>query len=96
MVANVKSDWVEGKLVFKGFDGTVIATFDGVNNTLDIADLNVPTGGTILANGTQAALIADVADAAGAAPDAAEFNAAADAINAIIDALQGVGIVATA
>lgn len=52
-------------------------------------ELNIATGGTITANGTQASVIAD--PTGGSTTDAE----ARTAINAIIDALQGVGIVAT-
>ena len=53
-------------------------------------ELDVATGGKITADGTQAAHIADVATAGSAT---AAANAAA--INAILAALEGVGILAT-
>jgi hypothetical protein len=33
---NVKSEWVDGNLVFKDKDGATIATFDGANGTLEV------------------------------------------------------------
>ena len=78
--------------------GIVLASTVGDGETLTIAsggELSVAAGGAITAAGTQAAHIADVADAAGAAPNAAEFNAAAAAINAILAALEGAGILAS-
>lgn len=53
--------------------------------------INVETGGQILANGTQAAAITDVATA-GSATAAAN----ATAINSILAALRGAGIIASA
>jgi len=63
--------------------------------------LDVKTGGILKANGTQAALLVDasVAHALNASFSEVEAEAALDAlggkINTIIDALQGVGIIAT-
>jgi len=57
-------------------------------------ELVVATGGKITADGTQAAHIADVDAAAGAAPDKAEFDALATKFNALLAALEGVGILA--
>lgn len=56
--------------------------------------INIETGGIIKANGTQAGHIANVADAAGAAPDAAEFNAFAAKFNSLLAAIENVGILA--
>lgn len=57
-------------------------------------ELVVAPGGKITANGTQAATIADAAAAAGAAPDKAEFDAVVAKLNAVLAALEGVGILA--
>lgn len=92
-VTKVKSRWVDGDLVFGKNDGTEIARFDESAGTLDITALAVggtAISGAVIANGTQAALIAD--PAAGATIDAESRTA----INAIIDALQAFGIVASA
>ena len=57
--------------------------------------VDVETGGKILANGTQASHIADAAVAAGTAPDAAEFDAVVGNLNAVLAALEGVGVLAS-
>jgi len=103
MYSNVKSEWVDGDLVFSDQSGTEIARFDSSAATLDIkkiaingtevtataAELNKLDGaGAVVASGTAHALIADVAnDASG--------TLLAAAINGIIDTLQAFGMVAT-
>lgn len=58
--------------------------------------VQVKTGGKILPNsGTQATHIADAAAAAGAAPDKAEFDAVVTKLNAVLAALENVGILAS-
>ncbi|OPZ41599.1 MAG: hypothetical protein BWY94_02367 [Actinobacteria bacterium ADurb.BinA094] len=57
--------------------------------------VDVETGGKILANGTQASHIADAAVAAGTAPDKAEFDAVVGKLNAVLAALEGVGVLAS-
>ncbi len=57
--------------------------------------VDVAAGGKVTAAGTQAAHIADAATAAGAAPDAAEFDALVGKVNAVLAALEGVGILAS-
>ena len=57
--------------------------------------IDVETGGKFLVNGTQKAHIADAAAAAGAAPDKAEFDAVVGKLNAVLLALEGVGILAS-
>lgn len=58
-------------------------------------ELRVESGGTITAAGTQASNIAGLtALTGGESPTEAEFNDAVTAINAIIAALEGVGIAA--
>ena len=54
------------------------------------ASLNVATGGRITANGTQAAAIANVTTGGGSGS-----AANATAINSILAALRGVGVIAT-
>ena len=103
MIAKVTSKWIDGDLVFYNLAGTEIARFDESAGALDItaaaiggtaltstaAEINKLHGaGTIVASGTQAALIADLADAATGAQ-------IATAVNAIIDALQAFKVVAT-
>jgi len=60
--------------------------------------IKVETGGIIAPNsGTQAATIADVAALTGGeSPTEAEFNALAVKFNALLAALEGVGILASA
>jgi len=87
MIANVKSKWVDGDLVFTDHSGTEIARFDESAGTLDVKILKVD--GDAVASGTQAALIAD--PTGGTTTDAE----ARTAIGSIIDALQAFGIVAT-
>ncbi len=103
MIANVKSKWVDGDLVFYNAAGTEIARFDDSAGTLDIsgiaidgtavtataAEINkLASAGAVVASGTQAALIADLGDSATGAQ-------IATAVNSIIDALQAFKIVAT-
>ena len=95
MIANVKSTWVDGNLVFSTADGTEIATFDAENEVLDVkalaldgvgitvsaGEINKLDGsGAVIASGTKSTLIADLTDTA----TGAEI---ASAVNAIIDAL---------
>jgi hypothetical protein len=59
-------------------------------------ELRIASGGKITAAGTQAATIADVAALTGGeAPTEAEFNALAVKFNAVLAALEGVGILAS-
>jgi glyceraldehyde-3-phosphate dehydrogenase/erythrose-4-phosphate dehydrogenase len=58
-------------------------------------ELVVESGGKITAAGTQAAHIADAADAAGAAPTAEEYATVVAKLNAVLAALEGVGILAS-
>ena len=63
----------------------------------DGLSLQVESGGKITAAGVQAAAIADVAALTGGeAPTEAEFNALAVKFNAVLAALEGVGILASA
>jgi hypothetical protein len=82
MPTNVNAKWTEGDLEFSG---TGKVSFD---------KLNIKTDGQILANGTQAATIADQAAAAGAAPDKAEYDAFVTAFNALKNACKALGIIA--
>ena len=103
-IAKVRSQWENGDLVFYDLAGTEIARFDESAATLDITKLAIGStavsataeeinllhgSGAAVASGTQAAVIAD--PSGGATTDAE----ARTAINAIIDALQAFGIVAT-
>lgn len=103
MIANVTSKWIDGDLVFYNAAGTEIARFDESAGTLDItglaiggtavtataAEINKLDGvGAAIASGTQAAVIADITDSATGAQ-------IATAVNALIDAVQAFGIVAT-
>ena len=82
MIAKVNSKWVDGDLVFYDLSGNEIARFDESAHTLTVE-------GTAVAHGTQHAVIADIAnDATG--------TQIATAVNALIDAAQAFGIVATA
>ncbi|MEA4919378.1 MAG: hypothetical protein VB078_00420 [Clostridiaceae bacterium] len=81
MIAKVKSQWVDGDLVFYDLSGNEIARFDESAHTLTVE-------GDAVAHGTQAAVIADIGDSATGAQIAA-------AVNALIDAVQAFGIVAT-
>jgi hypothetical protein len=66
-------------------------------DTLTVADggvIDIESGGKITAAGTQAAHIADAADAAGAAPTAEEYATVVAKLNAVLAALEGVGILA--
>ena len=69
--------------VYKKQGGDVLVVASG-------GSINVETGGAVTANGTQAATIADVATA-GSATAAAN----ATAINSILAALKGAGIIAS-
>lgn len=92
-VTKVSSKWASGNLEFRDASGNVITTFDGTNGLLDVEAEKLAIDGTAigttLASGTQAAVIAD--PTGGSAAD----DEARTAINAIIDALQAFGIVAT-
>lgn len=81
MIAKVKSQWVDGDLVFYDLSGNEIARFDESAHTLTIQ-------GKAVAHGTQQAKISDLTDAATGAQ-------IATAVNALIDAVQAFGIVAT-
>ena len=82
MIAKVNSKWVDGDLVFYDLSGNEIARFDESAHTLTVE-------GAAVAHGTQHAVIADIAnDATG--------TQIATAVNALIDAAQAFGIVATA
>lgn len=54
--------------------------------------LNLASGALVKAAGTQASHIADAAVAAGAAPDKAEFDAVVTKLNAVLKALEDVGV----
>ncbi len=82
MIAKVNSKWVDGDLVFYDLIGNEIARFDESAHTLTVQ-------GEAVAHGTQAAVIADLGDSATGAQ-------IATAVNALIDAAQAFGIVATA
>ena len=82
MIANVTAKWIDGDLVFYNAARTEIARFDESAATFTI-------NGHAVANGTQHALIADLGDSATGAQ-------IATAVNALIDAVQAFGIVATA
>lgn len=82
---------------------------DGTNNTLNHTkhggavtviggELNIATGGKVTPNGgTQATAISDLtAITGGESPTEAEHNAVRTAINSILAALRGVGIIASA
>ena len=59
-------------------------------------EIRVNSGGKITNAGTQAATIADVAALTGGeSPTEAEFNALATKFNAVLAALEGVGILAS-
>jgi len=81
MIANVRSRWEDGDLVFYDLSGNEIARFDESAHTLTIQ-------GEAVAHGTQHAVIADITDSATGAQ-------IATAVNALIDAVQAFGIVAT-
>lgn len=94
MIANVKSEWVNGNLVFSDAAGNTLLTFDAVNHTLVF---NANKQAVIAAIGTD-----DAAAAAGEAPTKAEFdpvvtlaNANKAKINAILAALKTAGIIAS-
>jgi len=58
-------------------------------------ELRIASGGTITAAGTQAAAIANLtAITGGEAPTEAEHNAVRTAVNSILAALRGAGIIA--
>jgi len=81
MIAKVKSQWVGGDLVFYDLSGNEIARLDESAHTLTIQ-------GEAAAHGTQHAVIADITDSATGAQ-------IATTVNALIDAVQAFGIVAT-
>ena len=81
MIANVRSRWEDGDLVFYDLSGNEIVRFDESAHTLTIQ-------GEAVAHGTQHAVIADITDSATGAQ-------IATAVNALIDAVQAFGIVAT-
>lgn len=58
-------------------------------------ELVIKSGGKITADGTQAAHIADATGAAGANPTQAEYADLVSKFNAVLLALEGVGIVAS-
>ena len=74
--------------VYREPGGSVLTVASG-------GSVDVETGGKILANGTQASHIADAAVAAGAAPDKTEFDALVTKFNAVLAALEGVGVLAS-
>ena len=120
--ANVKSEWVDGKLVFQTLAGATILTIDGVTGTATVEDLafdeaSIATfevtgtatfkdavvndslnlvSAVIKANGTQAGVVAAVADAAGATPTDVEYNAFVARFNAVLTALKNIGVIASA
>lgn len=60
-------------------------------------ELRIASGGTITAAGTQATAISDLtAITGGEAPTEAEHNAVRTAVNSILAALRGAGIIASA
>ena len=59
-------------------------------------EIEIAAGAKITAEGTQAATIADASAAAGAAPTKAEYDALVTKFNAVLAALEGVGILASA
>ena len=81
-IANVGSRWEDGNLLFEG------------TGKVSFEKIDIPSGGVISASGTQAAAIADIDDAAGDTPTAAEFDALVAGFNAMKAALVGVGIIA--
>ena len=82
MIAKVNSKWVDGDLVFYDLSGNEIARFDESAHTLTVE-------GDAVAHGTQHAVIANLGDSATGAQ-------IATTVNALIDAVQAFGIVATA
>ena len=80
-IANVNAKWESGDLVFYNTAGTELLRFDESAGTVTINE-------SAVAIGTQASLISDL----GGSATGAEI---ATAVNAIIDALQAFGIVAT-
>jgi len=68
----------------------------GVERPQGGRELRVNSGGIITNAGTQASTIADVAALTGGeSPTEAEFNALATKFNAVLAALEGVGILAS-
>ncbi len=57
--------------------------------------IDIETGGKILANGTQAAHIANATGAAGANPTQAEYAALVAKFNSVLLALEGAGVLAS-
>lgn len=82
MIANVRAKWADSDLVFYDLSGNEIARFDESAHTLTVE-------GDSVAHGAQHAVIADLANDANG-------TAIATAVNALIDAVQAFGIVATA
>lgn len=79
-------------------DGIVLSSAIGNAEVLTIENggaIDVEAGGVITAAGTQAAHIADAAAAADAAPDKTEFDALVTKFNAVLAALEGVGVLAS-
>lgn len=58
-------------------------------------EIKIASGGKITAAGTQASHIADEAAAAGANPTKAEYDALVTKFNAVLAALEGVGVLAS-
>ena len=75
------ADATFGPKVYKNNNGDTVVVASG-------GEINIETGGAITADGTQAATIADIAtDASG--------TVIATAVNAIIAALKGSGVIAS-
>ena len=86
-IAQVKSDWVDGNLVFSGVDGTVLLTIDSANAKVLIPEIVA----TSFALATKATFQDDVADVTGTVTDV-KHNLAVAAINGIQDALIAAGL----
>jgi hypothetical protein len=96
MITNIKSEWIDGDLVFSNNNGTEIARFDSSENTLSVEDLVVAEMVvTTFALSTKSDNVEDVAEATGTDVDT-ELNALAMAVNALKDALVDAGIMADA
>lgn len=67
---------------------------NGSNETVIGGLLNIVTGGKVVANGVQAAYIADATGAAGANPTQAEYAALVAKFNAALLILKNAGIMA--
>lgn len=68
---------------------------DGGDTSVIGGELQIAAGGKITAVGTQAAHIANEVAAAGANPTKTEYDALVTKFNAVLAALEGVGITAT-